>query len=286
LMEELTRVRFTNLDKILYPELGISKSRVIEHYIKVAPRMLGFLDGRVVVMTRYPDGIGAEGFYEKDAPNGTPRWVETFSRRSDAADREIDHIVCNDLDTLLWMANLAALEMHITLSRVEDYERPDMLLFDIDPEPPAGIGEAVEVALLLKEKLDALGFRAYAKTTGKKGLHVVLPIFPEYTFRQTRGFVHQFGRHLARESDIVVSERAQSQDPGKVYIDYLQNSSGRTMICPYSLRAEPEATVSTPIGWRELRGLDPEELNVFTVTGRKEDPWEGFWEERQRLEVV
>lgn len=284
-MERLTRVRFTNLDKVMYPRLGVTKAQVIEHYIRAAPRMLGFLRGRVAVMTRFPDGVEGEGFYEKDAPRGTPEWVETFRRYSETSGREIEHVICNDLDTLLWLANLASLEIHVTLSKAEAYERPDIVLFDIDPEPPAGFPEAVEVALSLKEKLDALGFKSYAKTTGKKGLHVLLPIIDDYSFPQTREFVHQFGRHLSREDPMVVSERSRSQEPGKVYIDYLQNSSGRTMICPYSLRAEEGATVSTPLEWGELRSIDPEKLNVFSVSNRKKDPWDGFWEERQRLEV-
>jgi len=285
MMERLTRVRFTNLDRVMYPGIGVSKSQVVEYYIRVAPKMLAFLEGRPVVRNRFPDGIGSEGFYEKDAPLGTPEWVETFTRHSETADRDVSYVVCGDLDTLLWLANLAALELHVPLSRVGAYERPDMVLFDLDPEPPLGYDEAVEVAFSLKEKLDALGFRAYPKTSGKKGLHVLLPVAADYTYRQTREFVHELGRHLARESEFVVSERAQSQDPGTVYIDYLQNSGGRTMVCPYSLRAEPGAPVSTPVDWGELRGLRPGELNIFSVTERKVDPWEGFWEDRQRLEV-
>jgi len=284
-MERLTRVKFSNLDKVMYPRLRVTKAQVIEHYIKLAPRMLGFLRGRVVVTTRFPDGIEGEGFYEKDAPRGTPEWVETFKRYSETADREINYVICNDLDTLLWLANLAALEIHIALSKIEAYEEPDIVLFDLDPEPPAGFSEASEVALLLKDKLDALGFKAFVKTSGKKGLHVTMPIESGYSFRQTREFVHQFGKHLAREDAMVVSERSQSQEPGKVYVDYLQNSSGRTMICPYSLRAEEGATVSTPLEWREVKGLDPTKLNVFSVSKRRKDPWDCFWEEKQRLEV-
>lgn len=285
-MKRLTKVRFTHLDKILYPELGVKKSKIIEYYIKVAPMMLGFLAERIVVLNRFPNGVGEEGFYEKDTPRGTPTWVETFTRYSKTAAREINYVICKDLDTLLWLANLAALEMHIVLSRVESYENPDQLLFDLDPEPPAGFDETVEVAFILKDSLDSLGLKSFIKTSGKKGLHILLPVVEDCNFSQTREFVHQFGKHLARESDMVVSELSQSRDPGKVYIDYLQNSAGRTMICPYSLRAVPKATVSAPIEWRELKGLKPEELNIFTVIERKSDPWERFWEDKQRLEVA
>jgi bifunctional non-homologous end joining protein LigD len=284
-MDRLTKVKFTNLDRILYPKMEISKSQVIEYYIRIAPRILPFLEGRPLVRNRFPDGISSEGFYEKDVPKGAPSWVKTFTKYSNTAEKDVNYVVCNELDTLLWLANLAALELHIPLSKTDSYERPDMILFDIDPEPPLGFEEAVNVAQIIKDKLNAISLLAYPKTSGKKGLHLVIPIVNDYTYRQTRGFVHELGRYIAKETDFVVSEKSQSQVPGTVYIDYLQNSNGRTMICPYSLRAELGATVSTPVEWRELLELRPRELNIFSVLNRKIDPWKGFWEERQRLEV-
>ncbi len=286
MMDDLTKVSFTNLEKVLYPKLELKKSRVIEYYIRIAPRMLGFLKNRVVVMNRYPDGIDKAGFYEKDAPMGTPFWVETFNRYSVTAQRQINHIVCNNLDTLIWMANLAALEINITLSTIDNFDAPDLVLFDIDPEPPCSFDDATDIALSLKEKLDELNFRSFVKTSGKKGLHVVLPIVKSYNFKQTREFVHQFGKFLARESPRVVSEFRNSRDPGTVFIDYLQNTRGKTMIAPYSLRAEAHAPVSTPLEWKELKkGLRPEEFNIFTVLKRKNDPWEGLLESKQSLEM-
>ncbi len=286
MMAELTRVSFTNLEKILYPELGLKKSQVIEYYIRIAPRMLKLMGNRPIVMNRYPDGIDKEGFYEKDAPLGIPPWVKTFNRYSETAQRELNYVVCNDLDTLIWMANLAALEINITLSTIDNFDTPDLLLFDIDPEPPCSFDDAIEIALLLKEKLDELNLKSFVKTSGKKGLHVVLPIIENYNFKQTREFVHQFGKFLARESALVVSEFRNSRDPGTVFIDYPQNNLGKTMTAPYSLRAEPKATVSTPLEWKELKkGLRPEEFNINTVLKRKNDPWEGLMENKQSLEV-
>ena len=285
-MGELTRVSFTNLDKIIYPELGLEKSGVIKYYIEIAPRMLGFLKNRVIVMNRYPDGVDKDGFYEKDSPAGIPPWVETFNTHSETAQREINYVVCNNLDTLIWMANLAALEINITLSTIDNYDTPDLVLFDIDPEPPCSFDDVMDVALLLKEKLDELNFMSFVKTSGRKGLHVILPIKKNYNFKQTREFVHQFGKFLARESDLVVSEFRNSRDPGTIFIDYLQNTRGKTMIAPYSLRAEAQATVSTPLEWKELKkGLRPEEFNIFTVIQRKNDPWEGLLASKQSLEV-
>ena len=285
-MEKLTKVNFTNLDKILYPDLGIKKAQVIEYYIKIAPKMLSFLTDRLLVITRFPDGIAHEGFYEKDAPKGTPSWVETDRRYSKSAKRNLDYIVCNSLDTLLWLANLAALELHMHLSKKGAYEKPDIILFDVDPEPPADINDAVKVANLLKETLDQLSLTAYPKTSGKKGIHIVVPIVPKYTYKQTREFVHQIGKHLAKEDELVVSEFSQSQDPGTVHIDYRQNSEGKTMICPYSLRATKNASVSTPLTWDQLqKGLKPELFNIFSVVEIMSSAWDGFFEHKQKLDV-
>lgn len=285
-MEPLTKVSFTNLEKVLYPELGLIKSQLIEYYIRVAPIMLDFLKNRAVVLNRFPNGIQNEGFYEKDSPSGLPSWVETYNTYSKSAQRELNYIVCNELDTLLFMANLAAIEINIPLSTIDAYDTPDLVYFDIDPEPPAGFDDAVEVALILKEKLDDFQFTSFIKTSGKKGLHIVLPITGDYNFKQTREFVHEFGKHLARESDIVVSEFSQSRNRGTVFIDFMQNIKGKTMIAPYSLRAEPKATVSTPLEWKELKkGLRPGEFNIFTVLKRNSHPWEGLFEHRQTLDV-
>jgi len=283
--EKLTRVDFTNLDKILYPELRVTKSQVIEYYIRIAPRMLRLLANRPLSLTRFPDGVDKEGFYEKDIPMGTPSWVKTFKRYSESAQRDIHYIVCNDLDTLIWLANLAALEIHMTLSRRDSFESPDLALIDVDPEPPAGYDKVVEVALLLNEKLDSLGLRSYVKTSGKKGLHVLIPVVQGYTFRQTREFVHRIGKELAKESDLIVAEFSRSREPGKVFIDYLQNSHARTMVCPYSLRATPKATVSMPLEWAQIRReLNPEELNIMTARDIQSEPWKNLLEDRQRLE--
>jgi len=283
---DLTKVELSNLDKILYPQLKVSKGQMIEYYIKIAPKMLELLAQRPLVLTRFPDGIDKEGFYEKDAPMGTPTWVRTMKRFSETANRTINYVVCNDLDTLIWIANLASIEVHVTLGQVNSFENPDLVFFDIDPEPPASFDDVVEVALLLKEKLESLGLKPYVKTSGKKGLHVVLPIIPEYSFRQTREFVHQIGKRIAGESPLVVSEFSRTKEPGTILVDYLQNSHGKTMICPYSLRATPKATVSMPLEWHKVKkGLKSDELNIFTVLKSQENPWEDLMDSRQKLEV-
>jgi bifunctional non-homologous end joining protein LigD len=286
LSEKLTKVSFSNLDKILYPKLKITKAQVIEYYIKLAPRMLEIVADRAIVLTRYPNGIDEKGFYAKDAPQGTPAWIKTATFYSENAKHNVNYIVINDLDTLIWLANLAAIEIHMPLSRVDAREKPDFVLFDIDPEPLANFADGITVALLVKEKLDQLGLRSYPKTSGKKGLHIVVPIQQDYTYRVTREFAHVIGQYLARETDLVVSEFSDTKKPNKVFVDYAQNSHGKTMVVPYGLRATPDATVSTPLEWREVKkGLKPETLNLFTVGNRKKDPWKGILDKRQKLEV-
>ena len=282
----MTKVAFTNLDKILFPKLKITKGQVVEYYIKVAPKMLGLLAERTIVLTRYPDGVEEKGFYGKDAPQGTPAWVKTVKIYSETAKRDVNYILVNDLDTLIWLGNLAALEIHMPLSRVDAREKPDFVLFDIDPEPPATFDDGVSVALVLKEKLDQLGLQSYVKTSGKKGLHIVIPIVRDYTFSVTREFAHVIGRHLMKELEIVVSEFTDTKKPGKVFMDYTQNSHGRTMVAPYALRATPEATVSTPLEWKEVKKrLKPETFNLLAVVKRQKDPWKEILDKRQKLEV-
>jgi bifunctional non-homologous end joining protein LigD len=284
--EKLTKVEFSNLDKIIYPKLGITKAQVIEYYIRVASRVLGLLAERPIVLTRFPDGVEKEGFYEKDIPKGAPSWVKIAKIYSEAAERSINYVLVNDLDTLIWLANLAAIEIHMPLSRIDMREKPDFVLFDIDPEPPATFADGIIVTLLLKEKLDQLGLRSYVKTSGKKGLHIVVPIQRRYPYHTTREFAHIIGQYLARETELVVSEFSETKKPNRVFIDYTQNSHGKTMVIPYGLRATAYATVSTPLEWDEVKKeLKPEELNIFSAVKRKKDPWKGILENRQKLEV-
>jgi len=286
MLDRLTRVDFTNLDKILFSQLKITKAQVIKYYIEIAPRMLPLLDKRPLVMTRFPEGIDKEGFYEKDAPLGTPPWVSTFKTYSESAKRELNMVVCQNLDTLVWLANLAAFEIHMTLSRVDAFDKPDLVFFDVDPEPPATYDNALETAMLLKERLDDLSLRSFIKTSGLKGLHVVVPIIEDYTFQQTRDFVHQTARLLAKDSETLVSEYSESKKLGTTFIDYRQNSHGRTLICPYSLRATQKATVSKPLEWDDVKKrLKPEMFTLFNTARIETNPWEDLFENRQRLEV-
>jgi len=287
-LSELTKVKLSNLDKILYPKDKVTKGQVIEYYIKMAPKMLPIIADRPLVLTRYPDGIEGDkfSFFEKNAPEGTPQWVKIKTIYSHASERDVNYIVCNDLDTLIWLANLASLEIHMPFSMINSLDKPDLLFFDIDPEPPATLSDAAEVALLLKDKLLDLELTPFIKTSGKKGLHVVIPIVPEHTFEKARAFVHKVGIDLAKESDIVVSEFKDTKKPGKVFADYLQNSPMRTMVVPYSLRPTPEATVSTPLEWSEVKkGINPTDYTISSVVTRTSNPWKNIFEKKYKLET-
>ena len=283
-ISDFTRVRFTNLDKILYPMLNITKKDVIAYYIRIAPDMLPFLSDRPVTLHRFPNGMGGEDFYEKDAPPQTPDYVTQFSHYSETADREVHFVVCNNLDTLLWLANLASLEVHITLSTTQSYDSPDLLLFDIDPEPPLSFNDAIGVSQIVHEHLENAGILAYVKTSGKKGLHIVVPLHEGYRFSEVKDFAHGFGKKIAKDLPLVVSEFSRSREPGTIFIDYLQNARGKTMAAPYSLRGTPGATVSMPLSWGELkRGMNAEDFNIRTVISRKEDPWRDIFDNRQKI---
>jgi bifunctional non-homologous end joining protein LigD len=285
-MEKLTKVSFSNLDKVLFPKVGVTKAQFIEYIIKMAPRMLPFLKDRPLVLTRYPEGVGKEGFYAKNAPEGMPDWVKTVKLYSHSAKRNVNYIICNDLDTIIWLANLAAVEIHMPLSKVPERETPDFAFFDIDPEPPATFNEACEVALLVKEKLDQLKLKSYVKTSGKKGLHVLVPVVENYTFKETRDFVHSIGIQLMKENSKVVSEFVDTKKPDKVFVDYTQNSHGRTMVCPYSLRVTDDATVSMPVEWGDLKKkIKPAEFNIQSVPALRKEPWKDIFDNRQKLEA-
>ncbi|MDD1707631.1 MAG: non-homologous end-joining DNA ligase [Methanoregulaceae archaeon] len=285
--QKLGRVVLSNTSREMYPDLHLTKLDVIEYYLRIAPRILPYLEERALVLQRFPDGVDHPGFYEKDAPAGTPEWVRLYPHHSVSANRLLHYIVCDNPDTLIWLANLAALELNIPLSRLTDPDTPDLLLFDIDPEPPAGFPEAVTAALALKGMLSDLGLMPFVKTSGQKGLHVVIPLARGYRFDQTRNFVHAVGALLAKESPLVVAELTQTKDAGKVFIDYLQNSAWKTMIAPYSLRATGMATVSMPVSWNDIAGtLDPNDFTIRSVKAGRKDPWMNLTASVERLPEV
>ena len=285
-IRDLTRVRLTRLEKVLYPEVQVTKQDVITYYIHMAPLLLPFVRNRPLTMHRFPDGVDRQGFFEKDAPAGTPDYIEIFTHWSETTERDVHFVLCNNLDTLIWIANLASLEIHTTLSTTGSFNSPDLLLFDIDPEPPLKFDDVIEAAFVVREQLEQDGIRPFLKTSGKKGVHIVVPLTGGYRFNEVREYAHRIGRDIARNTPHVVSEFPRSRDAGTVFIDYLQNAHGKTMAAPYSLRATPSATVSAPLRWEELhRGVRSEDFNIKTMLSRHEDPWRDIFDARQKIPV-
>jgi bifunctional non-homologous end joining protein LigD len=258
----------SNLDKVLYPEAGFTKGHVIDYYTRVAPVLLPHLRGRALTLKRYPNGVDKPHFYEKQCPAHRPEWVRTAPLYSRSNRRTIDFCLCDDLPTLVWLANLADLEMHTSLAKAEDDTRPTLLAFDLDPGPPATIVECAEVALELRAIFAHIGMEAFPKTSGSKGMQVYVPLNTPTTYTQTREFSHGLAQLLERRRpELVVSEMKKSVRGGKVFVDWSQNAQHKTTVCVYSLRALAQPTVSTPLTWDEVAAVaesrDPDDL-VFT----------------------
>jgi bifunctional non-homologous end joining protein LigD len=245
------RLRLSNLDKVLYPEVGFTKGQVIDFYTRVAPHLLPHLRGRALTLRRYPNGVEESHFFEKQRPSHAPEWVR--SEAISAGDKMIDFVLCDDLPTLVWLANLADLELHPSLALAEDPDSPTVLAFDLDPGPPAALAQCCEVALLLRETLGHLGLECVPKTSGSKGMQIYVPLNSGATYDQTKPFAHGVARLLEdRHRKLIVSVMKKEARKGKVFIDWSQNDRHKTTVGVYSLRARPHPTVSTPLLWEEV----------------------------------
>ncbi len=262
------RLSLANLEKDLYPSYGFTKAHILEYYRRMAPFILPHLQDRALTFKRYPEGVEQEFFFEKRCPAHRPAWVQTVEVR--LADKE-QMTVClvNDLETLMWVENLASLELHVPLARAASPETPDALVFDLDPGEPANILDCARVALILRSLLSPLGLASFVKTSGQKGLHVYVPLNrQETTFADTRKFSKAVAAIMQKNyPDLVTAKMAKEYRRGKVFINWEQNDSKKTMICIYSLRAREKPFVSFPLAWRELEYLagqgDPEKLKVL-----------------------
>jgi bifunctional non-homologous end joining protein LigD len=261
----------SNLDKPMYPQAGFAKGHVIDYYTRVSPALLPHLRGRPLTLKRYPDGVEGPHFYEKQCPSHRPPWVRTVAADSSRArGGKIDFCLADDLPTLVWLANLADLELHTSLALGENYSQPTMVAFDLDPGAPATIVECAEVALELRMIFDHLGMEAFPKTSGSKGMQVYVPLnTPGVTYRDTSPFAKGLAQLLERRHPKgVVSEMNKSLRKGRVFVDWSQNSQHKTTVTVYSLRALAQPTVSTPLRWEEVEAVtesrDPDGL-VFTA---------------------
>ena len=247
-------VKLSNLDKVFWPEEKYTKGDLIEYYRSIAPWLLPYLKDRPVVLTRYPDGINGKSFYQKDAPGFVPDWIQTIPIWSEDTQRDIDYFVCNDVESLVYLVNLGTIPLHVWGSRITDLTKPDWCLIDLDPKD-APFADVIVLAKTMKQVCDEVDMPAFVKTTGKSGLHIMLPLGRQLTYAQCLQLAMLFARLVTdRHPDIATTQRTISKREGKVYVDAFQNRAGQLMVAPYSVRPSPGAPMSMPIEWDEVNG--------------------------------
>ncbi len=250
------QLSLSNLQKVFYPAVGFTKGQVIEYYTRIAPVLLPHLAGRHLTLKRYPDGVEGPYFYEKQCPGHRPAWVRTKGVWSRHNGREIDYCMVDGLATVVWLANLADLEMHTPLGHAETPKEPTMLAFDLDPGPPATIVECAEVAVRLREVFEHFGLQSFPKSSGSKGMQVYVPLNTPATYALTKPFAQGIAQVLERRHpELVVSEMRKDLRGGRVFIDWSQNDEHKTTVSVYSLRARERPTVSTPLTWDEVEAV-------------------------------
>jgi len=263
-------VKLTNLDKLFWPKLGLTKRDLIQYYINIAPALLPHLKDRAMVMKRYPNGAGEDFFFMKRAPSPRPSWIEICSIEHSSGN-VIDFPMIQDLASLMWVINLGCIDLNQWYARCDDVDRPDYLHFDLDPVPGASFEKVTEAALFLKTAFDALKIPSYPKTTGSKGIHIYIPIQYGPTQKQVWNFAKMFSHTVAGEApDLLTAVYQVSKRPkGRVLVDYNQNAWGRTLASVYSVRPKDRPTVSTPVKWAELkRGVALEDFRIDNVPAR------------------
>lgn len=259
------RLSLTNLEKVLYPATGFTKGQVIDYYARIAPVLVPHLTGRPLTLKRYPEGVDKEYFFEKNATKHRPDWVKTAPIWSEGNHRNVNYILANDLATLVWIANLASIELHPSLSLVRKIESPTIIAFDLDPGPPANIVQCCQVSLWLREIFDHFGLQSFPKTSGSKGLQVYVPLNTPTSYEVTKPFAHALARLLEHDhKELVVSDMKKELRVGKVLVDWSQNDEHKTTVSVYSLRAREHPTVSTPVNWEEVeRALKKKDASLL-----------------------
>jgi bifunctional non-homologous end joining protein LigD len=287
------KLKLSNLEKVLYPSAGFTKGEVVDYYARIAPVLIPHLAGRPLTMKRYPEGVDQEYFFEKNAPMHKPEWVKTTPIWSGSNNRTIHFILANDLATLVWLANLASIELHPSLSLATAMAKPTMIIFDLDPGPPANILQCAQVGLWVRDLFEHFGLRSFPKTSGSKGLQIYVPLNTPASYDETKAFAHAVARLLEdQHPELVVSDMKKAVRTNKVFVDWSQNDEHKTTISVYSLRAREQPTVSTPVEWSEveeaLKKKDAlrlvfEAKEVLARTEKKGDLFQPVQELKQRL---
>jgi bifunctional non-homologous end joining protein LigD len=265
------QLKLSHLDKVLYPATGFTKQQVIDYYVRIAPAMLPHLAGRALTRKRYPNGVDAEFFYEKNAPKHRPDWVKTAPIWSEGNHRTVHYILANDLPTLVWLANLAAIELHPSLALAKDITRPTMMVFDLDPGPPANIVQCCQVGMWLRDIFEHFELQSFPKTSGSKGLQIYVPLNTPTKYEVTKTFAHALAQLLEQQHPkMVVSDMKKALRTGKVFVDWSQNDEHKTTVAVYSLRARERPTVSTPVTWEEVeRTLQKKDANLLVFEAKQ-----------------
>jgi bifunctional non-homologous end joining protein LigD len=269
---EKHELKFTHLDKIYWPDEGITKGEVIDYYNSVSKYILPYLKDRPQSLKRNPNGITDKGFFHKDAGDAAPDWVESIELYSDSAQKDIDYILCNNKATLLYLNNLGCIEINPWNSRTKNLDRPNYLVMDIDPSDKSTFEEVIDTAQAIKEVLDKAGASAFCKTSGASGLHIYVPLGAKYDYDQARSFAEIVASFTEEKlPKITTMERSLNKRKDRIYLDYLQNKRGQTLASVYSLRPVPGATISTPLEWKEVKhGLSPSQFTMKTLPKRLE----------------
>ncbi|MGZ6125769.1 MAG: non-homologous end-joining DNA ligase, partial [Myxococcales bacterium] len=262
-------VPFSNLDKVFWPEQGYTKGDLIEYHRAIAPWLLPYLRDRPLTLTRYPDGIAGKSFFQKDAPDYVPAWVRTARVWSEDGGRDVDFFVCEDLETLLYVINLGTIPLHLWSARLAKPQNPDWCIIDLDPKT-APYADVVTLATAVHELCEEIGLPGFCKTSGQKGLHVLVPLGGQLTHSQSTALAELIARAVeSRHSKIGTTERHIPSRKGRVYLDFLQNGYGKTIAGPFSARPVAGATVSMPLRWAEVNGkLDPRRYTLKTAPAR------------------
>lgn len=287
-------VEVSNLKKILFPKDKISKGDILDYYERVAKYMIPHMKKRPITMQRFPDGIDHEGFYQKNIANYFPKWIDYIPIKKQE-DGVVKYAICNDAATLMYLANQLCLTFHLWLSKVDDVNAPDRLIFDFDPSSKSVISSPKnfvgikKAALLMKDLLDELGLTSYVMTTGSRGVHVVVPLKRKYDFDEVRAFAREIAQFLVDENPkLLTLEVRKGKRRGRIFVDYLRNAFGQTAVAPYAVRAKSGAPVATPITWQELRsaGMHAQRFtikNIFKRLSTKKDPWHDIDKHAQTL---
>ena len=278
-------VALTNLDKVFFPQRGLTKGDLIRYYLDLAPLVLNHVGGRPMLMKRYPNGAEGDFFYQKRVPKPHPRWLRTVTIPFPSG-RTADFPVVTEAAGLAWIVNLGCIDLNTWPSRARDVERPDYLLIDLDPSEGNPWGDVREIALVVRDVMTELGLASYPKTSGATGLHILAPIKPELAFPHVRDFAQALAREVERRVPEIATTRWKVAEREGVFVDYGQNARDRTIASAYSVRPTPDARASAPLRWDEVAGVDPAAFTLETMRERVErvgDLTAGMWRRKASL---